>query len=118
MVVVCWHVQDQLPACCRYVMMDETDAAKELGVDMEADTITCEVPFGGVLFLNNIIPHRCRAMPQRIRNHVQVIMNACNYTNTDNAAEHSRFSTRLTVPCDAVGCNKCQCWRGNVTPCP
>lgn len=46
--------------------MDEEDAARELGVDMEADVVTCEVPFGGVLFLNNIIPHRCCALPQRI----------------------------------------------------
>lgn len=43
----------------RYVQMDEEDAEKELGVDMAADVVTCEVPFGGVLFLNNVIPHRC-----------------------------------------------------------
>lgn len=50
--------------------MDEEDAAKELGVDMAADVVTCEVPFGSVLFLNNIIPHRraagcfsCACMP-------------------------------------------------------
>ena len=46
------------PAACRYVQMDEEDAAQELGVDMERDVVTCEVPFGSVLFLNNIIPHR------------------------------------------------------------
>ena len=43
---------------CRYVQMDEEDAAQELGVHMERDVVTCEVPFGSVLFLNNIIPHR------------------------------------------------------------
>ena len=38
--------------------MDEEDAAKQLDVDMEKDVVTCEMPFGSVLFLNNIIPHR------------------------------------------------------------
>ncbi len=38
--------------------MDEEDAERELGVDMAADVVTCEVPFGSVLFLNNLIPHR------------------------------------------------------------
>ena len=47
-----------LSVACRYVQMDEEDAARELGVDMERDVVTCEVPFGSVLFLNNIIPHR------------------------------------------------------------
>ena len=39
--------------------MDEEDAARQLDVDMERDVVTCEMPFGSVLFLNNIIPHRC-----------------------------------------------------------
>lgn len=38
--------------------MDEEDAARQLEVDMEKDVVTCEMPFGSVLFLNNIIPHR------------------------------------------------------------
>lgn len=38
--------------------MDEEDAERQLGVDMKEDVVTCEVPFGSVLFLNNIIPHR------------------------------------------------------------
>ena len=42
----------------RYVQMDEEDAECQLGVDMAADVVTCEVPFGSVLFLNNLIPHR------------------------------------------------------------
>ena len=45
-------------APCRYVQMDEEDAGRELGVHMARDVVTCEVPFGSVLFLNNIIPHR------------------------------------------------------------
>ena len=28
------------------------------GVDFKEDIVLCEVPFGGVLFLNNLIPHR------------------------------------------------------------
>ena len=31
---------------------------KTLGVDMKTDVVTCEVPLGGVLFLNNCIPHK------------------------------------------------------------
>ena len=27
-------------------------------VDFEKDIVLCEVPFGGVLFINNLIPHR------------------------------------------------------------
>ncbi|CAL5220437.1 g2452 [Coccomyxa viridis] len=49
-------------SCCVggtwYVQMDEEDAARQLDVDMERDVVTCEMPFGSVLFLNNIIPHR------------------------------------------------------------
>ena len=46
--------------------MDEEDAAAELGVDMASDVVTCEVPFGGVLFLNNVIPHRRGDQPPRL----------------------------------------------------
>ena len=28
------------------------------GVDTENDSVVCEVPFGGVLLINNVIPHR------------------------------------------------------------
>ena len=31
---------------------------KSLGVDMERDLVTCEVPFGGMVLFNNSIPHR------------------------------------------------------------
>ena len=31
---------------------------KALGVDVKKDVVTCEVPKGGILFLNNSIPHR------------------------------------------------------------
>ncbi|GAQ78590.1 hypothetical protein KFL_000150440 [Klebsormidium nitens] len=48
--------------CCAggtwYVELDETDAAQTLGVDLQSAALTCEVPLGGVLFLNNILPHR------------------------------------------------------------
>jgi hypothetical protein len=40
------------------VDLAEEEMEKTLGVDMEKDVVTCEVPFGGVLLLNNCIPHR------------------------------------------------------------
>ena len=36
----------------------EEEMEKSLGVDMERDVVTCEVPFGGMVLLNNCIPHR------------------------------------------------------------
>lgn len=47
--------------------MDEASAASQLEVDMARDCVTCEVPFGGVLFLNNIIPHRSVKMVTSLR---------------------------------------------------
>ena len=48
--------------CCAgdtwYVQLAEEELEKMLGVDMKSDVVTCEVPFGGVLFMNNAIPHR------------------------------------------------------------
>lgn len=48
--------------CCAgdtwYVGIEEAEMESTLGVDIERDTVTCEVPMGGVLFLNNCIPHR------------------------------------------------------------
>jgi len=38
--------------------MDQQDAEQQLGIDFQRDVVTCEVPLGGVLFLNNLIPHR------------------------------------------------------------
>lgn len=38
--------------------MDEEDAQRELGADFQRDVVTCEVPLGSVLFLNNLVPHR------------------------------------------------------------
>lgn len=29
-----------------------------IGIDLEKDIITCPVPYGGMLLLNNMIPHR------------------------------------------------------------
>ena len=48
--------------CCAgdtwYVDLEEEEIEQTLGVSVERDLVTCEVPFGGVLFLNNSIPHR------------------------------------------------------------
>ena len=48
--------------CCAgntwYVDLAEEEMEKTLGVNMKTDVVTCEVPMGGVLFLNNCIPHR------------------------------------------------------------
>ena len=48
--------------CCAgdtwYVDLAEDEMERSLGVDLKKDIVTCEVPFGGVLFLNNCIPHR------------------------------------------------------------
>ena len=48
--------------CCSggtwYVELEEEDMRRELGVDLEKDLVVCEVPYGGVLFMNNAIPHR------------------------------------------------------------
>ena len=38
--------------------VEEEEMEKSLGVDMEKDVVTCEVPYGGMLLLNNCIPHR------------------------------------------------------------
>ena len=48
--------------CCAgdtwYVHLAEEEIEKTLGVDMKSDVVTCEVPMGGILFMNNAIPHR------------------------------------------------------------
>ncbi|XP_048585693.1 phytanoyl-CoA dioxygenase-like [Nematostella vectensis] len=48
--------------CCAgptwYVMLDEEEMESSLGVSIKEDVVLCEVPFGGVLFINNMIPHR------------------------------------------------------------
>eukprot|EP00730_Choanoeca_flexa_P018131 TRINITY_DN8800_c0_g1_i6.p2 TRINITY_DN8800_c0_g1~~TRINITY_DN8800_c0_g1_i6.p2 ORF type:complete len:402 (+),score=73.78 TRINITY_DN8800_c0_g1_i6:1297-2502(+) len=48
--------------CCAggtwYIDLPEEQMTNVLGVDMSKDVVTCEVPKGGVLFLNNLIPHR------------------------------------------------------------
>jgi hypothetical protein len=49
-------------ACCVggtwYVETTQEEIEATLGADMERDVVTCEVPFGSVLLLNNLIPHR------------------------------------------------------------
>lgn len=48
--------------CCAggtwYVELKEQDMADDLDVDLKKDLVICEVPYGGVLFMNNAIPHR------------------------------------------------------------
>ncbi len=44
--------------CTWYVSLEKEEMEQTLGVDVGRDTVTCEVPFGGILFLNNCIPHR------------------------------------------------------------
>lgn len=48
--------------CCYgntwYVMLEEEEMSKTLGLDMNKDVIDCPVPYGGMLLLNNMIPHR------------------------------------------------------------
>jgi len=41
-----------------YVELTDEVMQKELNADMKRDVVLCEVPFGSVLFLNNLIPHR------------------------------------------------------------
>ncbi|XP_064616893.1 uncharacterized protein LOC135480894 [Liolophura sinensis] len=48
--------------CCQgptwYVMLEEEDMEKELGVDMTRDLVTVPVKYGGFLLFHNITPHR------------------------------------------------------------
>ena len=48
--------------CCAggtwYVELDGQEMEKMLGADYEKNVVTCEVPFGGMVLLNNCIPHR------------------------------------------------------------
>ncbi|XP_060071963.1 uncharacterized protein LOC132551834 [Ylistrum balloti] len=48
--------------CCHggtwYVMVDEEEMEKSLGMNPATDIVTCEIPYGGMLLLNNMIPHR------------------------------------------------------------
>ncbi|KAK7103955.1 phytanoyl-CoA dioxygenase domain-containing protein 1 homolog [Littorina saxatilis] len=41
-----------------YVMLEEDEMVKSLDVDMKKDIVLCEVPYGGMLLINNMIPHR------------------------------------------------------------
>ena len=49
-------------ACCAggtwYVETTPEELVTALGADLERDLVTCEVPYGSVLLLNNLIPHR------------------------------------------------------------
>nr|XP_054757893.1 uncharacterized protein LOC129264043 [Lytechinus pictus] len=41
-----------------YVEVLEEDMIETLGVDMDKDLVTCDMSYGGVLFMNNCVPHR------------------------------------------------------------
>ncbi|KAH9505053.1 hypothetical protein Btru_061527 [Bulinus truncatus] len=41
-----------------YIEMDEEDAVKKLNVDFVKDKVLCPVPYGGMLLINNMTPHR------------------------------------------------------------
>eukprot|EP00794_Sanderia_malayensis_P012089 gene12089-13335_t len=49
-------------ACCAgptwYVEIQEDEIKEKLGVDAKENAIVCEVPFGSVLFINNVVPHK------------------------------------------------------------
>jgi len=49
-------------ACCVggtwYTEVTPEELEATLGCNMKKDVVTCEVPFGSVLLLNNLIPHR------------------------------------------------------------
>ncbi|XP_072048101.1 uncharacterized protein [Amphiura filiformis] len=40
-----------------YVELSEEDMVKTLEVDIKKDLVTCDLPYGGVLLMNNLIPH-------------------------------------------------------------
>ena len=48
--------------CCAggtwFVDLAEDEMERTLEVDLKKDVVTCEVPMGGLLFINNCIPHR------------------------------------------------------------
>ena len=48
--------------CCAggtwYTEVEDDEMENTLGVNLQTDIVTCEVPFGGMLLLNNCIPHR------------------------------------------------------------
>ncbi|XP_033734120.1 1-deoxypentalenic acid 11-beta-hydroxylase-like [Pecten maximus] len=48
--------------CCHggtwYVMLEEEEMEKTLGIDVMTDLRTCPVPLGSMLLFNNLIPHR------------------------------------------------------------
>ncbi|XP_062502565.1 uncharacterized protein LOC134179645 [Corticium candelabrum] len=58
------HRQGKLAThtCCAggtwYVDLDIKEMEKTLNVNYQKDVVTCEVPLGGILWMNNAIPHR------------------------------------------------------------
>ncbi|PVD25798.1 hypothetical protein C0Q70_13458 [Pomacea canaliculata] len=41
-----------------YVMLEEQEMEDTLDVDMKKDVVLCPIPYGGMLLLNNMVPHR------------------------------------------------------------
>jgi len=41
-----------------YLELPEDEMEKTLGVDIEKDKVVCEVPYGGMVIFNNLLPHR------------------------------------------------------------
>ena len=81
---------------CRYVQMDEEDAARQLEVDMERDVVTCEMPFGSVLFLNNIIPHRQAGNPP-LMHLMRTAASSCRMPQCGSCCNSCRLLTQTTV---------------------
>ncbi|XP_060071937.1 uncharacterized protein LOC132551810 [Ylistrum balloti] len=48
--------------CCHggtwYVMLEEDEMEKTLGINVKTDIRTCPVPLGSIILFNNLIPHR------------------------------------------------------------
>ncbi|KAK7104220.1 phytanoyl-CoA dioxygenase domain-containing protein 1-like [Littorina saxatilis] len=44
-----------------YVQLEEDEMAKTLDVDVKKDIQLCPIPYGGMLLINNLIPHRSLA---------------------------------------------------------
>lgn len=85
----------------RYVMMDLEDAQSSLGVDEARDLVTCVVPEGGVLFLNNLIPHRydsLAAVPQQLHS-----PDVCSSSTGPSTNCFARGTLRSPRSCSSTG---------------
>uniref|UniRef100_H2ZMW8 Phytanoyl-CoA dioxygenase n=1 Tax=Ciona savignyi TaxID=51511 RepID=H2ZMW8_CIOSA len=80
--------------CCAggtwYVEMEEKDL-DQLGLDAKKDIVTCEVPYGSVLFLNNAIPH------QSLENRSDIIRWSLDLRWHDPAKENGFYGLKKSV---------------------